>query len=199
MINKQYLVVGFFLFFLSCKTTKDETPLLPKFTNEITKTIDADLVFPDDWLGYWVGQLNIYDENGLKQSIPMSLDNSKTDSSGVYNWAIIYGADSIAGRRNYFLNTVDVTKGHYVVDEQNGIVLDAFLIDNELISVFEVMGNQLISSYKIEDDYLQFEILMFGSSEISITGDTIINNKDIPIVKSYMPKVVQKARLSKKK
>ena len=66
----------------------------------------------------------------------MALESSITDVSGQYTWAIIYGADSIAVRRVYMLNEVDKSKGHYIIDEKNGKLLDTFLIDNELISVF---------------------------------------------------------------
>ena len=82
-------------------------------------------VFPDDWLGNWLGDLRIYNSQGLKQTIPMSLELSKTDTIGKFNWAIIYGQDSTAQKRDYQLIEIDSSKGHYLIDEKNGIFLDA--------------------------------------------------------------------------
>jgi len=157
-----------------------------------------DYTFPKDWLGYWSGELKIYDSNGLKQKVSMSLDLAKTDNLGIYTWAIMYGSDSTAQRREYELKEIDPSKGHYLIDEKNGILLDAYHIHNELISVFEVMGNSLITSYAIKNQELIFSVKMFPSKEIRVSGDTIILNQEIPKVNSYQMKISQVARLQKK-
>lgn len=162
------------------------------------KTIQKENVFPDDWFGYWTGDLNIYNSKGLKQVVPMALDLSKTDTIGLYNWAIIYGSDSTAQKRNYQLKEIDKSNGHYVIDEKNGIFLDAYYLNNDLISIFEVMGNSLITSYSLNDNQITFDIKMHPSEEIRISGDTLINNQEIPKVSSFKVSVYQKAILQKK-
>jgi len=154
-------------------------------------------IFPEDWLGYWTGDLEIYDANGLKQIVPMSLDLSETDTSDVYTWAIIYGQDSTAQRRDYQLKEIDATTGHYLIDEKNGIILDAYHLHNELNSVFEVMGNTLLTSYKREKNEMIFSVKLFPSTAIRVSGDTLIANQDIPKVNSYQLTVSQTARLNK--
>ena len=153
--------------------------------------------FPDDWLGYWEGELNIYNSTGKTMTVPMALDNSTTDQDSVWTWAIIYGEDTIAGRRDYELNVVDASKGHYVVDEKNSIFLDAFLLDNNLISTFKVAGNVLQSSYELDGEDMLFTIHMYGEEEIRTTGDTLYQGEEIPIVHSYKNTIYQKARLKK--
>jgi len=185
------------LVLFSCKVAKKETIETRNIDPKQTNKISDKLTFPDDWLGYWKGDLNIYGSSGLKQTIPMALDNSITETEGVYTWAIIYGQDTVKGRRDYVLKEYDKDKGHYIVDEQNGILLDAYLIDNELVSIFDVMDNTLISTYKIEGDKMIFEIMMNKSAATNTTGDTIIGTDTIPPVNSYRPTVRQKARLSK--
>ena len=202
-IHRYTALFSCFLLIVSCKVSKNEHVVLSKDATEdlvlsSSMNNDVKLTFPHDWLGYWVGDLYIYNEQGLKQILPMALDNSVTDFSGQYTWAIIYGTDSIAGRRDYILNEVDISIGHYVVDEKNGILLDAHLIDNELISVFEVMGNTVSSTYKREGENMIFEIMMFKSDHTNITGDTIIGTDTIPPVKSYKPVIRQKAVLKRK-
>lgn len=153
--------------------------------------------FPDDWLGYWTGDLHIYNESGKTMTVPMALDNAPTDVDSVWTWAIIYGEDTIAGRRDYELNIVDRSKGHYVVDEKNSIFLDAFLLDNSLISTFKVGENYLQSTYELVGEEMLFSINFFNEKEIRTTGDTIHLGEEIPLVYSYKNTILQKARLQK--
>ena len=164
----------------------------------IKSTLDKPFSFPHDWLGYWSGKLNIYNSAGLSDQITMALDISKTDSIGLYNWTIIYGTDSTAQRREYQLKEIDSQIGHYLIDEKNGILIDAFLIQNELNSIFEVMGNTLIISYALKNSELQFTVKVFPSKEKRISGDIEYETQEIPTVKSFELKSVQTAKLYKK-
>jgi hypothetical protein len=156
-------------------------------------------VFPDDWLGIWEGTLDIYKNQKIVQSVPMRLEHLKTDSSGVYIWAIIYGEDKVNGRRSYELKPKDISKGHYVVDEKNGILLDGYVFANKYISNFEVMGNQLTSIYERNGDYLIFEIIVNTTAPIQITGNVKTEGEEtIPEVKSFQITGYQTATLKKR-
>ncbi len=193
-------LIGFSILMIACRTNNIK-PVSRNLVDGLS-THDTlppkEYIFPDDWLGQWSGELKIYKTEGLKQTVPMSLDLSETDSIGIYTWAIIYGKDSTAQRRNYQLRVVDKLKGHYLIDEKNGILLDAYHIHNELNSIFEVMGNTLMTSYKIEEDEIVFSVKVFPSKEIRISGDTLIDNQEIPKVSSFEYTVNQVARLQKK-
>ena len=178
----------------SChKNIREITQALP--SDE--KLVEKAKAFPQDWLGYWEGELNIYNHKGKTMTIPMALDNAATDNGSIWTWAIIYGEDTISGRRDYELNVVDASKGHYLVDEKNSIYLDAFLLDNSLISTFNVGGSIIQSSYELDGEEMLFSIQMYNDKVIRTTGDTIYNGEEIPIVKSYQNAVLQKARLKK--
>jgi len=193
-------LIGFSILVVACSTKS----LKPVSNNLTDSQLSRDSLlskvysFPDDWLGHWSGDLKIYGTDGIKQTVPMSLDLSETDSTGIYTWAIIYGSDSTAQRRDYELREVDHSKGHYLIDEKNGIFLDAFHIHNELSSIFAVMGNTLLTSYKIEEEEMIFSVKVFASEAIRITGDTLIDNQEIPKVSSFKHTVNQVARLKKK-
>lgn len=155
--------------------------------------------FPDEWLGVWEGTLHIYNHQNVLQSIPMSLENLRTDSADIFQWVIIYGEDKIKGKRDYILKTKDKSKGHYVVDEKNGILLDAYLLENKLISHFEVMGNQLTSIYERQEDKMIFEIIVNKSVPATVSGNIKAEGQeDIPEVKSFPIIGYQKAILTKK-
>ncbi|MEM9544536.1 MAG: hypothetical protein AAGA77_01115 [Bacteroidota bacterium] len=160
--------------------------------------IEKTFAFPEDWLGDWSGELEIYDVTGPKQTVPMSLQISNTDTSGVYNWVLVYGKDSLADKRNYVLKEIDKSKGHYMIDEKNGILLDSYFINDELSSIFAVMGNTLVCSYRRKGQELIFSIKMYTSEKIRVSGDTLIAEQKIPEVKSYQHRINQEARLQKK-
>ena len=192
MKSMSYIVL--ILIFVSCNKKIDTLILESKSSVEIESRVPQ---FPDDWLGYWSGDIDIYNEKGKTMTVPMALDHAVTPKDSVWTWAIIYGEDTIAGRRDYELNIVDSTKGHYLVDEKNSIFLDAFVLGNNLVSTFKVGENYLLSSYELDGNEMIFTVNFFSNKVIRKTGDTIQDEEDIPIVYSYKNTVYQKARLKK--
>lgn len=152
--------------------------------------------FPQSWVGTWSGNLEIYNWSGLQQEVPMQLYITQIDSNS-YTWKIHYGDPTDEkGIRAYTLHTADKNRGHYIIDENNGILIDAYYIDGELLSTFEVMGNLLSSVYQKAGEQLQYDIY-FGSSTYTSTGDTIIGQDTIPEVRIYPHHGRQKATLSR--
>lgn len=156
--------------------------------------------FPKDWLGAWEGTLQIYKNQNIVQSIPISLEHFLMDSIGNYSWSILYGSGSNVDKRSYLLKPADVPTGHFIIDEQNGIKLDGYLFENKYISSFEVMGNQLVTIYELIDEkMMQFEVFVNKSQAVNITGDLKTENaEEVPQVKSFPVIGYQKAILHKK-
>lgn len=154
--------------------------------------------FPADWLGYWQGDLEIINGRGGRQVVPMALDYRKEKDSDRYHWAIIYGADTIAGRRDYFLEAVNDSIGHYRIDEQNSIVIDAYNYGNALVSGFEVQGNLLTSVSRRDGADMVFEIYMLKAEKGAETGGGIVDSNAVPTVVTYPVAVRQVARLKRR-
>jgi len=104
-----------FLVFLSACAEKPSSDVVTSEATTTAKPID----FPEDWKGKWAGELKIFSNEGLKQSLSMELHILPLDSSGNWSWTIIYGEDKVAGKRDYVLQPKDVEKGIWQVDEQN--------------------------------------------------------------------------------
>lgn len=151
---------------------------------------------PTAWIGEWAGKLDIVYSNGTKTSVPMQLLIKPTDSTDRWNWTIVYGEGDKRQDRKYQLLAKNSAKGWYQIDEKNGILLDAFFAQNTLVSMFEVEGNQLTSLERLEGNKLYFEIYMSVVKAPNVSGGT---SKDIPPVKSFPVRVLQKAVLKKKK
>lgn len=153
--------------------------------------------FPDDFLGHWSGDLHIYNHSGKTMTVLMQIIISITDLKDEYHWHIIYGEGEKQNKRQYTLKVDDASKGRYVIDEKNSIVLDACFIENKLISSFEVNDNLLTSVYEVVNGKMIFEIYFQNKKDNRISGNSVINNDTIPEVISYKTSTYQKAVLSK--
>ena len=95
----------------------------------------------------------------------MSLTIARTDDPAVLRWAIAY---ETGGRdvRNYELVSTDAA-GRYVIDEKNGLFLDAAYSDGVLYSPFTI-GSQLITaSYRVESDgAMRVDMPSFGAEPV---------------------------------
>lgn len=176
------------------KPTKVENPIP---TEVIVKAKEK---FPESWFGEWTGTLEIFNNKGLTQSIPMTCLMSPTDTPGVFNWNIIYGEDRVKGLRPYLLRTIDASKGQYLCDEMNTIKMESYLLGTKLFCNYTVAGNWITSTYEKQgNDKMVFEIIFGKEKAVSETGGQKVKDEDIPVVKSFPVVISQKAVLTRKK
>ena len=151
--------------------------------------------FPKQFLGHWDGELQWY-KPGEKtpQKFKMQLMVRPTDTAGQYTWQIIYGESQ--DNRPYVLKPVDTLKGHWQIDERNGIILDQFWLGNKFTGAFTVGNNTIVNSYRLEKGKLHVEFYTLSAKPIATTGGI---SQDIPVVDSYATKGYQKGILRKKK
>jgi hypothetical protein len=157
--------------------------------------IQAQASFPLDWQGEWKGSLQIYTPNGSQQTYPMTLQIMPTDSTQRWKWVLMYGEGDKQDIRNYELVVKDASKGKYVIDEKNDIILEANLFQNVLISRFAVEKNELTCTYRLENKQLIFEVMMHKITESTQTGGTASTSTKVT---SFATSVYQKAVLEKK-
>lgn len=149
--------------------------------------------FPKSWEGVWKGELRWYKTGSYEpQKVVMQLSIHPTDSSNTWTWQIQYGPGQ--DNRPYQLIGKDSLGIHWVIDEQNGIVLDQFWVGNRFNGAFTVMGNTIVNSYWMENDSLMVEFFSIGANPIATTGK---GDEEIPAVDSYRIGSYQKAVLVK--
>jgi len=103
--------------------------------------------------------------------------------------------DSIDDIRKYELIIKDPATSHYQIDEKNGIVIDAFYLNESLYTIYEVMGNNINLRYKMNQGAIEFDISMHKNKELSSIGDTIIGRDTIPEVSIFKIRNSQSATL----
>lgn len=148
--------------------------------------------FPYSMQGHWKGKLQWF-KAGQKQEVSMQLIVEPADSQNTWHWKIIYG-DSSTDNRPYKLILKDSAAGHWVIDENNGIILDQFYIGYRLLGSFTILNNTITSSYYLEGDKLITEFISTSKNVLYTTGK---GTEDVPAVDTYSVKSYQKAILVK--
>ncbi|RYZ26359.1 MAG: hypothetical protein EOO10_15785 [Chitinophagaceae bacterium] len=150
--------------------------------------------FPQSFIGHWEGTLNWY-QAGKKvpQKVKMQLIIRPADSSNTYTWQIIYGAKG-EDNRPYILRPADTAKGHWQIDERNGIIIDQYFIGNRFTSAFTVQTTTIVDSYWREGEDLVAEFYGLTAKPVNTSG---AGTEDSPKVDSYGTKSYQRAILKR--
>lgn len=146
--------------------------------------------FPEDYLGIYKGELDITTSNGLN-SIPMEFHLNATEDTENFEYKIFYGKER--SERAYNLKRTH-NPNLFLVDENNGIILETAYANKTLFSTYEVMGNLLNCTEVFHDDHMEFMITMSRVQDTSQTG-----NAESAFVTNYPISVMQKAVLYKQK
>ncbi len=121
-----------------------------------------------DLEGSWKGSLIINRPDRAKPTeVEMRLNIVPLTGVKGYHYQLVYPKQA---PRNYKLLPVDEEKGHWQIDEQNGIKLDAFWTGSGFTSCFSVGGNLLISSEKLEGKRLIWTCEIFEEKILANTG-----------------------------
>lgn len=149
---------------------------------------------PSEWLGDWAGTL-IIPTAKTPQEVPMELHIHPLKNEVGYQWQIVYGSGDKKNVRNYKLIPQADKPGVFVMDENNGILLDCRLIGNVMFSQFKVGDVLLTSREELRDGKLFTEIITSRFGSPRVTGDKGKENE----VHSYPLQSIQYATLTKQK
>ncbi len=151
--------------------------------------------FPDQWLGTWKGELSWYTPGAkTPQKVAMEIRISPVrDSVDQFHWEMVYAGNYDAVRA-YVLQSVDKSKGKWMIDEKNGILLEQFLYGDHLTGVFSIEGSTIVNSYRVEQDIMIVEFTSFRLGSGMSSGG---QSEDIPTVESYTVNSFQRAVLKK--
>lgn len=189
---------------LGCKESKADaatkTSVAAEEENTLRSAVDT-LPFPESWAGVWVGELEIWKGSKVMQSIPMETIIGPTAVADEYKWVTTYDqgkSEEENVEKPYVLKIVDSEKGHYIIDEKNSILIEAYLFDNKLASWYTVGKSFIQATYEKRGDEIIFEIFAGGKEPVSVTGGTTMGEEEIPVVETMPYNVMQRAVLTRK-
>lgn len=161
-------------------------------TDGVKKT---EAVFPLAFIGNWKGKLQWMVAGKPKQTFTMELKIQPTDTANQYTWQIIYGDDN-RDNRPYLLKPANMDKGHWIVDELDGITLDSYVHGNSFHGAFTVQGNTIVDNYTVENDTMFVEFFSIKLSDKKTSGK---GTEETPFVDSYMVGSYQLGTLTRMK
>lgn len=125
----------------------------------------------------------------------MHLRIQPTDAGNQFTQQIIYGDDS-KDNQPYILKPVDTAKGYWIIDENNGIVLDSYVHGNSLHGAFTVQGNNIVDNYTIENGKMKVEFFSIKLADKKQSGK---GTEETPFVDSYKISSYQTVILKRQK
>ena len=146
---------------------------------------------PADWHGRWTGTLKITSAAGEAKETPMEMVIEPLAGSKNYRWKIVYGKGPA---RDYELVPQEKA-GHFVIDEKNGLLIDAWLVGSTVHSFFQVGDNLIPVRYERAGDVLRFSLTMSTTKDprtTKLTGGEVE-------VKAFKLQTVHVAELKKAK
>jgi hypothetical protein len=151
--------------------------------------------FPKAWIGVWKGTLNWQTiKSDTVKKFTMELRIIPTEKDSVVNWIIIYG-DNNTDNRPYKCKLIDKATNHWVVDENNGILIDQFIIGKNILSSFSVENVTITNSHKLIDNKtMEVSFITTQKEAITTSGN---NTEAVPEVKAYKVLSIQIGKLYK--
>jgi hypothetical protein len=163
------------------------------------ETIICEDIFPKCFIGNWKGTMQWMIAGKPTRPFTMRLNIQQSDTAGQYTWQIIYGDSSTPLRidnRPYILKPIDTAKGHWIIDENDGIILDSYVHGNSIHGAFTVQGNTIIDNYSIEDGKMRVEFFSIKLDDKKQSGK---GTAETPFVDSYLISSYQTGWLTKVK
>lgn len=116
--------------------------------------------FPETCIGEWTGTLEIFAGQNRKSQIELSIRLDAPDSLGYLNYTLVYFGEDKVERRPYTLKPHQ-RPGYWYIDENNGTVLQARVMDRTLTSIFKIKDQVLLSQWTCQGDTSHWEILVY--------------------------------------
>ena len=147
----------------------------------LSSAAQTKVTFPTSFIGNWKGNLEWMVAGKPTQTFAMQLEITAADTSNQYNWKIVYG-DKQNDVRPYTLKPVDTAKGHWIIDEHNGILLDGYVHQNSFHGAFTVQSSTIVDNYSLENGRIKVEFYNIKLADKKQSG---AGTEDSPFVDSY--------------
>lgn len=121
---------------------------------------------PADWLGSWRGDCTLESTGQPDRKFGMGLDVAPEDQGGGYTWKTTYEVQGSEPQVRDYRLLPGNAPGHFVVDEQNGIKIDSYLMGGTImLELFYVSSGQnlLNARWEVAGDLMTVEIPTFRS------------------------------------
>ena len=152
---------------------------------------------PNEWVGSYEGTMNLSSANGNQTvQIAFTFQEVKTDSVWTYTMKYMRpGQEDLV--KDYRI--VRQSKVSFVLDEQDGILIDLPYRNDAFLSIFEVDGMVHCSSMSKSEYGIRLELFGADIDRPSRTSQSVDEKSQAFSVNSFAPSYAQTVQLKKKK
>ncbi len=157
-------------------------------TLALIASVNANANILPEWHGFWQGQCEYDAPDGTPtEVIPFTLEIAPISATEV-TWHMHYMRASGDIIKNYTLRSVDESIGHYEIDEHNGLVIDEYLLQNQLMANFEINKRNIKTAAKLDGDQLTYTAYSFSTAperRFRKQGVTVYGNPSLEACITY--------------
>lgn len=158
--------------------------------------------FPVKWLGSYAGELYIEFPDGIRDTMPVTLDLLPTPTANRWTYRVSYFSKkwgNIVKDYELFWNDSLKSPNHFMLDEKDGILIDEMFMNNRFYATFEAEGNIFASLLEKTKTGLYMEIRCTDPKRGAHTTSAPDAQGKSYTVSSNYTYTVQYAHLKKKK
>ncbi len=148
--------------------------------------------FPKDWLGSYKGDMLIANMGRPTDTIPVEYEMITLEEDSVWSYKMTFYSEKYGTIvKDYkIVATSKEDKNNYLLDENNGIVMEISLMDGTFYGMYEVMDMMFITTMKYTDGHIYYDLFAAPTAEPMVTTT---EGEESVEAKSYRPSLHQTA------
>jgi hypothetical protein len=154
--------------------------------------------FPQKWIGEYTGNMVLANAHRTDHMIKVdfTMEELIEDSLCSYHMRF-YGESTIV--KDYLIRAVSKdNKVDYLLDENNGIIMELTYMNSGFYGMYEVMGMIYTSTLRKQGDDIFYELYAAPTENPYISGTEATEQEEAIEVKSTKPMLVQSVVLTRK-
>ncbi|MCR9172989.1 MAG: hypothetical protein NXI10_10870 [bacterium] len=155
--------------------------------------------FPEDWLGSYKGEMLIANLGRPTDTIPVEYEMVTIEEDSIWSYKMTFLSEKFGTIvKDYkIVATSKDNKNQYLLDENNGIVMEITLMDGTFYGMYEVMDMMFITTMKYTDGNIFYDLFAAPKANPMVTSTT--DEEEEIEAKSYRPVLHQTALFIREK
>ena len=148
--------------------------------------------FPKDWLGSYKGDMLIANMGRPTDTIPVEYEMVTLEADSIWSYKMTFYSEKYGTIvKDYkIVATSKDDKNNFLLDENNGIVMEISLMDGTFYGMYDVMDMMFITTMKYMDGNIYYDLFAAPTADPMITAT---EGEESIEAKSYAPSLHQTA------
>ncbi len=153
--------------------------------------------FPSDFTGDYAGQMIVSSVQEQRDTVDVDFSFKEQIPDSSWTYTMVFRSSRYGDiTKDYLLKKKTTGQStHFVLDEQNGIVMEMSYLNECLYGMYEVQDQFYISTLRIQENALLFDLMIAPKKNAT---QSVYNEDDTFKVDSYKPVMQQTVLLSRK-